>query len=108
MAKLLQFTERWTSDRNMPDQFGKVAIVTGGTSGLGYEIAKQLARHHAHVIIAARNEAKGFRCAAVHCCLSTVPGCVDGCVGRSVGCCCCLAAASLCCCSAARRRRALL
>jgi NAD(P)-dependent dehydrogenase (short-subunit alcohol dehydrogenase family) len=63
MTKLLQFTERWTPDHNMPDQFGKVAIVTGGTEGLGFEIAKQLAVHQAHVIMAARNDTKG--CEAV-------------------------------------------
>ncbi|XP_073960152.1 retinol dehydrogenase 13-like [Choristoneura fumiferana] len=37
---------------------GKVAIVTGGGSGVGYEAAKNLARRGARVIIASRNETK--------------------------------------------------
>lgn len=37
---------------------GKVAIVTGGGSGVGYETAKNLARRGARVIIASRNETK--------------------------------------------------
>ncbi|XP_047996138.1 retinol dehydrogenase 11-like [Leguminivora glycinivorella] len=37
---------------------GKVAIVTGGSSGVGYEAAKNLARRGARVIIASRNETK--------------------------------------------------
>jgi NAD(P)-dependent dehydrogenase (short-subunit alcohol dehydrogenase family) len=66
VAKLLQFTERWTPDRNMRDQYGKVAVVSGGTSGLGYEIAKQLVQHHGHVIVADRNKVEGYKCAAPH------------------------------------------
>lgn len=37
---------------------GKVAIVTGGSSGMGLEAAKTLAKHGAKVIIASRNETK--------------------------------------------------
>lgn len=37
---------------------GKVAIVTGGSSGIGLEAAKNLAKHGAKVIIASRNETK--------------------------------------------------
>ncbi|XP_063367804.1 retinol dehydrogenase 13-like [Cydia amplana] len=37
---------------------GKVAIVTGGSSGVGYEVAKNLARRGTRVIIASRNETK--------------------------------------------------
>ncbi|XP_047029223.1 retinol dehydrogenase 13-like [Helicoverpa zea] len=37
---------------------GKVAVVTGGSSGMGYEAAKNLANHGARVIIASRNAAK--------------------------------------------------
>ncbi|XP_072938171.1 retinol dehydrogenase 13-like [Epargyreus clarus] len=40
---------------------GKVAIVTGGSSGMGYETAKTLARRGARVIIASRNETKLIR-----------------------------------------------
>ena len=48
----------WTTD-NIPDQTGRVAIVTGSNSGIGYETAKVLAERHAHVIIAVRTLEKG-------------------------------------------------
>ena len=37
-----------------PDQTGKVAIVTGSNTGIGFHTAKALACAGAHVIIAAR------------------------------------------------------
>ena len=37
----------------------KVAIVTGGNTGIGYETAKALAILGAHMIIACRSEEKG-------------------------------------------------
>lgn len=48
----------WTSS-SIPDQTGRIAIVTGATSGLGSEVADALARKGATVILAVRNEAKG-------------------------------------------------
>ncbi|XP_024142152.1 dehydrogenase/reductase SDR family member on chromosome X isoform X1 [Oryzias melastigma] len=44
----------------MPRQNGKVAIVTGGGRGIGYEVVRQLARLGAHVIIGGRDEQEGF------------------------------------------------
>lgn len=35
----------------MPRQDGKVVIVTGGGSGIGYEVVRHMARLGAHVII---------------------------------------------------------
>ncbi|KAI4805700.1 hypothetical protein KUCAC02_010299, partial [Chaenocephalus aceratus] len=35
----------------MPRQDGKVAIVTGGGRGIGYEVVRHMARLGAHVII---------------------------------------------------------
>ena len=43
----------------IPDQKGKVAIITGGNAGLGYEIGLQLAKKNATIIIACRTESKG-------------------------------------------------
>ena len=37
---------------------GKIGIVTGGTGGLGLEIAKELARNGATVIITSRKKSK--------------------------------------------------
>lgn len=47
----------WTAD-DIPNLKGKIAIVTGGNSGLGYESVLALARKNAHVILAARNDEK--------------------------------------------------
>ena len=35
---------------------GKVAVVTGGNTGIGYEVAKALARLGAHTFIACRSQ----------------------------------------------------
>jgi NAD(P)-dependent dehydrogenase (short-subunit alcohol dehydrogenase family) len=49
---------QWTSN-DIPDQHGKVAVVTGGNSGIGYEAALALAGKGAHVILAVRSVEKG-------------------------------------------------
>ena len=49
---------RWTA-ADMPDQTGRLAIVTGANSGLGRSTARELARAGATVIVACRNTAKG-------------------------------------------------
>lgn len=48
----------WTLD-DMPSQQGRIYVITGGTSGIGFETAKALARSGAWVLIASRNEARG-------------------------------------------------
>ena len=50
--------EKWTAE-NIPSQKGKIAIVTGSSSGIGLEAARVLANKGAEVIIAVRNNAKG-------------------------------------------------
>ena len=49
---------KWDSS-DIPDQKGRVAIVTGSSSGIGYETARVLAEKKAMVIIAVRNLEKG-------------------------------------------------
>ncbi|KAK0111161.1 hypothetical protein ONS95_001538 [Cadophora gregata] len=44
----------------LPDLKGKVFIVTGGNSGIGYYTVARLAEHGAHVYLGARNKAKGI------------------------------------------------
>lgn len=51
-------SENWTAE-NIPNQKGKVVIVTGSSSGIGYEAARVLAEKQATVILAVRNLDKG-------------------------------------------------
>ena len=51
------------STADIPDLTGRRALVTGATSGLGYETALELLRHGADVLIAARNPAEGDQAA---------------------------------------------
>ncbi len=45
-------------EADIPDQRGRLAIVTGGSGGLGWETARMLAKAGAHVVIAARSPTK--------------------------------------------------
>ena len=47
----------WTAN-NIPDQTGRVAVVTGANGGLGLSTARELAAKGAHVVMAVRNETK--------------------------------------------------
>jgi len=48
----------WTAS-DIPDQSGRIALVTGATSGLGLSTATELARHGARVLLGSRNPEKG-------------------------------------------------
>ena len=50
---------RGTAAGTFPPQTGKLAVVTGATGGIGYEVALALAQGCADVIIAGRNDARG-------------------------------------------------
>lgn len=50
--------KNWTQD-HIPDQRGKLAVITGANTGLGLETAKALASHGAAVVLAVRDIDKG-------------------------------------------------
>jgi len=54
---------KWTT-ADIPDQTGRIAVITGANTGLGYETAAALAGHGARVVLAVRNLDKGKDAAA--------------------------------------------
>jgi NAD(P)-dependent dehydrogenase (short-subunit alcohol dehydrogenase family) len=56
-------SEKWT-EQDIPDQRGRVAIVTGANTGLGFATARALAGRGATVVLAVRDVAKGKQAAA--------------------------------------------
>src|SRR6266478_1194730 len=56
-------TAKWTSD-DVPGQQGRLAVVTGANTGLGFETARVLAARGASVVLAVRDTDKGKRAAA--------------------------------------------
>ncbi|MDW5323278.1 SDR family oxidoreductase [Plantactinospora sp. KLBMP9567] len=53
-----------TPDIDVPDLTGKLAVVTGANSGIGFGVSHRLARAGAEVILAVRDETKGNRAIA--------------------------------------------
>lgn len=49
---------KWNAS-DIPDLKGKIAVVTGANSGIGYYTCLELARKGAHVVLAARNKERG-------------------------------------------------
>ena len=56
-------TAKWTTD-DVPGQQGRLAVVTGANTGLGFETARVLAARGASVVLAVRDTDKGKRAAA--------------------------------------------
>ncbi len=54
---------KWT-EKDVPDQTGRLAIVTGSNTGLGFDTARVLAARGAKVVLAVRDTAKGESAAA--------------------------------------------
>ncbi|MGH3678686.1 MAG: SDR family NAD(P)-dependent oxidoreductase [Mycobacterium sp.] len=50
--------QKWAA-ADVPDQSGRIAIITGSNTGIGYEAAAVLADKGAHVVLAVRNIDKG-------------------------------------------------
>lgn len=50
-------SQNWTTN-NIPDLTGKVILVTGANSGIGFEATKEFGRKGAHVVMACRNMSK--------------------------------------------------
>ncbi|MEU4250511.1 SDR family NAD(P)-dependent oxidoreductase [Amycolatopsis sp. NPDC026612] len=56
-------SKSWT-DRDVPSQQGRVAVITGANTGLGFDTAKVLAERGAKVVLAVRDVEKGKQAAA--------------------------------------------
>jgi NAD(P)-dependent dehydrogenase (short-subunit alcohol dehydrogenase family) len=56
-------TSPWTTQQ-IPDQRGRLAVITGANSGIGFETAKALAMAGAEVVLATRSAEKGEAAAA--------------------------------------------
>jgi len=55
--------QKWTAG-DVPDQRGRVVVITGANSGIGFEAAAVLADKGAHVVLAVRDFVKGKQAAA--------------------------------------------
>jgi NAD(P)-dependent dehydrogenase (short-subunit alcohol dehydrogenase family) len=58
MSMLKPMSSKWTA-ADVPDQAGRVAIITGANTGIGYGAAAVLAAKGAHTVLAVRNLEKG-------------------------------------------------
>ncbi|KAL7908503.1 hypothetical protein GGI35DRAFT_486577 [Trichoderma velutinum] len=66
------------NESDIPDLGGKVALVTGGNTGIGFQTVKQLALHGAKVYMAARSKSRAEK--AIGDILSEHPSIIEGCI----------------------------
>ena len=64
-------SENWTVNK-IPDLTGKIIVITGANSGIGFETAREIARKGAEVIVASRNPIKAER--AIHTIMDEILG----------------------------------
>jgi NAD(P)-dependent dehydrogenase (short-subunit alcohol dehydrogenase family) len=55
--------QTWSA-ADIPEQFGRVVVITGANAGIGYHTAAALADRGAHVVLAVRDTAKGKQAAS--------------------------------------------
>ena len=81
MTSLFQ-AQRAVHLNRISDQNGKIYLVTGGNTGIGYEVAKALAAKNAHVFMTSRNAEKQQGCVAASHSLCRSKTCCIACVGN--------------------------
>ena len=52
------FSKKWDVQTEVPDLTGKLIVITGANSGIGFEASHQLASRGAKIVLACRSEAK--------------------------------------------------
>ncbi|CDO74111.1 hypothetical protein BN946_scf185043.g161 [Trametes cinnabarina] len=60
-ANLATLVSRRFKPEQIPDLTGRVALVTGGSAGIGYHVAAALATHNARVLIASSSAERGVQ-----------------------------------------------
>jgi NAD(P)-dependent dehydrogenase (short-subunit alcohol dehydrogenase family) len=58
LTRLAYGAKQWDVETGIPDLTGKVCVVTGGNTGIGYETCLALAKHKAKVYMASRSESR--------------------------------------------------
>ena len=53
-------SRKWT-ETDIPDQTGKIVLITGANSGIGFEAARALVQHGATVVLGCRNRGKATK-----------------------------------------------